>query len=41
MIAESEAECVEEWIQAAVQAGGTLLCGRARQGAILEATRLE
>ncbi len=41
MIAESEAERVEEWVQAAVQAGGTLLCGGVRQDAILEATLLE
>ncbi len=41
MIAVSEAERVEEWIQAAVQAGGTLLCGGARQDAIMEATLLE
>ena len=41
MIAESEAERLEEWIESAVSAGGTLLCGGQREGAILEATLLE
>ncbi len=41
MISEKEAKRLEEWIQSAVQSGGTLLCGGDRNGAILEATLLE
>lgn len=41
MISEAEAERLEGWIQAAVAAGATLLCGGARQGAMLQATLLE
>ncbi|MCB1587702.1 MAG: aldehyde dehydrogenase family protein [Xanthomonadales bacterium] len=41
MIAESEAKRLEGWIQSAVAAGATLLCGGRRDGAMLEATLLE
>ncbi|MCG8585451.1 MAG: aldehyde dehydrogenase family protein [Pirellulales bacterium] len=41
MIAESEAKRLETWINEAVEAGGTLLCGGRRDGAMLEATLLE
>ncbi|WP_026375838.1 aldehyde dehydrogenase family protein [Aestuariibacter salexigens] len=41
MIAESEAKRLESWIQNAVSAGATLLCGGKRDGAMLEATILE
>ncbi len=41
MIAESEAERLEQWIAEAAAAGGTILCGGQRNGAILEATLLE
>lgn len=41
MIAESEAIRLEAWIAEAQAAGGTLLCGGRRQGAMLEATLLE
>jgi acyl-CoA reductase-like NAD-dependent aldehyde dehydrogenase len=41
MISEKEATRVDEWIQSAVDAGGTLLCGGSRSGAILEASLLE
>jgi acyl-CoA reductase-like NAD-dependent aldehyde dehydrogenase len=41
MISEKEAERLDAWIQAAVKAGGTLLCGGGREGAMLEATLLE
>ncbi len=41
MIAESEAARLEQWIAEAVDAGGTLLCGGKREGAMLEATLLE
>jgi len=41
MISEKEARRLEEWIASAVQAGGKLLCGGQRDGAILEATLLE
>ncbi|QJR81393.1 aldehyde dehydrogenase family protein [Alteromonas pelagimontana] len=41
MIAESEAERLDNWIQAAVKAGANLLCGGKRKGAMLEATVLE
>jgi acyl-CoA reductase-like NAD-dependent aldehyde dehydrogenase len=41
MIAESEAQRLESWVQEAVGAGGKLLCGGQRKGPILEATLLE
>lgn len=41
MIAEKEAKRLEEWIQSAVDAGGKVLCGGTRDGAILEATLME
>ena len=41
MISEKEASRLEGWIQDAVDAGGTLLCGGHRNGAMLEATLLE
>ncbi len=41
MIDESEAKRLEAWIEQAIVAGGTLLCGGGRQGAMLEATLLE
>ena len=41
MISTSEAERLESWITAAIEAGGTLLCGGTRDGAMLEATLLE
>jgi len=41
MIAESEAARLAGWIDEAVEAGGRLLCGGKRRGAMLEATLLE
>ena len=41
MIAESEAERLEGWINAAKDAGATILCGGKRDGAMLSATVLE
>ena len=41
MISTGEAERLHGWIQAAVAAGGTLLCGGTRDGAMLTATLLE
>ncbi|MEM7410740.1 MAG: aldehyde dehydrogenase family protein [Myxococcota bacterium] len=41
MISEREAQRLEEWIRAAEAAGGTLLCGGTRDGAMLDATLLE
>ncbi|MEM8711248.1 MAG: aldehyde dehydrogenase family protein [Planctomycetota bacterium] len=41
MISENEAERLEHWIRAAQEAGGRLLCGGGRDGAMLEATLLE
>ena len=41
MISEAEAQRLERWIAAAQQAGGRLLCGGKRSGAMLEATLLE
>ena len=41
MITEQEAERLERWIQQGVDAGGKLLCGGKREGAMLEATLLE
>ena len=41
MIHQQEAERLENWIAAAKDAGGRVLCGGHREGAILEATLLE
>ncbi|MDA7979587.1 MAG: aldehyde dehydrogenase family protein [Pirellulales bacterium] len=41
MISEQEAIRLHDWIDLAVQAGGKLLCGGKRDGAMLEATLLE
>jgi len=41
MISEGEARRLDKWIQEAVGAGATLLCGGKREGAMLEATLLE
>ncbi|MDH3210917.1 MAG: aldehyde dehydrogenase family protein [Myxococcales bacterium] len=41
MISEKEAARLDAWIQASVAAGGRLLCGGKRDGAMLEATLLE
>ena len=41
MISETEATRLESWITSAVNAGGRLLCGGKREGAMLEATLLE
>jgi acyl-CoA reductase-like NAD-dependent aldehyde dehydrogenase len=41
MISEKEAERLDGWIQHAVAAGGKLLCGGKREGAMLEPTLLE
>jgi len=41
MISEKEAARLDGWIQSAVSAGATLLCGGRREGAMLEATLLE
>jgi acyl-CoA reductase-like NAD-dependent aldehyde dehydrogenase len=41
MIDESEAIRLEQWVQAAVNAGGKLLCGGVRHGNLYEATLLE
>jgi acyl-CoA reductase-like NAD-dependent aldehyde dehydrogenase len=41
LISEAEAERLERWIAAARAAGGRLLCGGGRRGALLEATLLE
>ncbi|TWU00263.1 Sulfoacetaldehyde dehydrogenase [Botrimarina colliarenosi] len=41
MISEGEAKRLDGWIQSAVKAGGKLLCGGGREGAMLEATLLE
>ena len=41
MIASSEAERLETWIASAVAAGGTVLCGGTRTGAMLAPTLLE
>ncbi len=41
MISIKEAERLEGWIQSAIKAGGKLLCGGKRDGAMLEATLLE
>ena len=41
MISESEAKRLKGWIDEALKAGGTLLCGGGLKGATLEATLLE
>jgi acyl-CoA reductase-like NAD-dependent aldehyde dehydrogenase len=41
MISEGEAKRLDGWIQSAIAAGGKLLCGGKRDGAMLEATLLE
>lgn len=41
MIDEKEAARCDRWIQEAIAAGATLLCGGAREGTLLEATLLE
>lgn len=41
MISEKEAKRIEQWINKAVQAGATLLCGGKRDGTMLQATLLE
>ncbi|HEX8191848.1 MAG TPA: aldehyde dehydrogenase family protein [Allosphingosinicella sp.] len=41
MISEGEAKRLDTWIQQAVEAGATLLCGGGREGAMLQATLLE
>lgn len=41
MISEKEAERLETWISSAVDAGGRVLCGGNRVGAMLEATLME
>jgi acyl-CoA reductase-like NAD-dependent aldehyde dehydrogenase len=41
MISEKEATRLHGWIEAAVEAGATLLCGGDRKGAMLDATLLE
>ena len=41
MISESEATRLHGWIDAAAAAGGTILCGGSRDGAMLDATLVE
>ncbi len=41
MISEKEAQRLHEWIEKALAAGATLLCGGERDGAMLDATLLE
>jgi acyl-CoA reductase-like NAD-dependent aldehyde dehydrogenase len=41
LITEKEAVRLESWVRSAVAAGGTLLCGGHREGALLEPTLLE
>ena len=41
MISEAEATRLEGWMGAAIAAGGTLLCGGGREGAMLQASLLE
>jgi len=41
MISEKEATRLHGWVEEAIAAGGTLLCGGTREGAMLEATLLE
>jgi acyl-CoA reductase-like NAD-dependent aldehyde dehydrogenase len=41
MISEGEAKRLHGWIEAAAAAGGTILCGGTREGAMLDATLME
>ena len=41
MISEKEAQRLDSWIQSAIQAGATILCGGEREGAMLQATLME
>lgn len=41
LISENEAKRLMDWVQSAMAAGGKLLCGGMRDGAVLEATLLE
>ena len=41
VISENEAARLESWTQEAVKAGGSVLCGGKREGAMMEATLLE
>ena len=41
MISEKEATRLHDWVNEAIAAGGKLLCGGKREGAMLEATLLE
>ncbi len=41
IISEAEAARIERWVEEAVAAGGRLLCGGSRRGAMVEATLLE
>ena len=41
MISEKEAQRLHGWVEEAIAAGGTLLCGGQRKGAMLDATLLE
>jgi len=41
MISENEASRLDGWVQAAIQAGATLLCGGTRDKTMMEATLLE
>lgn len=41
MISEGEAKRLHGWVQSAEKAGGTILCGGGRDGAMLEATLME
>ncbi len=41
MISEDQAKRLESWIEAAISAGGRLLCGGRRNGSIVDATLLE
>lgn len=41
IISQTEADRINQWIDEAVKAGATLLCGGSQQGTIIEATLLE
>jgi len=41
MISEKETTRLDRWIESAVAAGGTRLCGGDRKGAMLQATLLK
>ena len=41
MISEKEATRLHNWVEEAIAAGGKLLCGGKREGAMLDATLLE